>query len=180
MTVATLVDLEQVRAAVGAVPDPEVPVLSIADLGVLRSVSVEESADGPVVVVTVTPTYSGCPAMDVIRDRVAQEVRRLGHRVEVRTVLSPAWTTDWMTADARERLRQWGIAPPEPGAGVRAGARPGGPVAVTIGRRPTSQPACPRCGSVATQEVAHFGSTACKSLWRCTSCLEPFDHFKEL
>jgi ring-1,2-phenylacetyl-CoA epoxidase subunit PaaD len=144
--------------------DPEVPVLTIADLGVLRDVEVRD--DGTAVV-TITPTYSGCPAMDVIRRDVEHAVRSVGFAaVEVRTVLSPAWTTDWMTDEGRRALSAYGIAPPSP--------RRGGPVALALSVR------CPQCGSPRTRESSRFGSTACKSLWACEECREPFDHFKAI
>jgi len=152
-----------VRAVLAAVCDPEIPVLTIDDLGVLRDVTVE----GEHVTVTITPTYSGCPAMDEIRADVRGALAGRGWRdVEVRTVLSPAWTTDWMTEDGRAKLREYGIAPPE--------RRAAGPVPVTIGRRPS----CPRCGSAETEQLARFASTSCKALWRCLACREPFDEFK--
>lgn len=155
-------DVERARAAVAAVLDPEVPVLTIDDLGVLREVSV--GADGCVDVV-ITPTYSGCPAMDAIRDDVTKALQAEGFSaVRVRLVLSPAWTTDWMSGIGRAKLREYGIAPP-PG-------RHPGPVPLQLSLR------CPQCGSAATRELSRFGSTACKSLWMCTDCLEPFDHFK--
>jgi ring-1,2-phenylacetyl-CoA epoxidase subunit PaaD len=147
------------------VPDPEVPVLTIEDLGVLRDVRVE----GDEVVVVVTPTYSGCPAMDMIRTEIGQVLDRLGatkHRVE--TVLSPAWTTDWMSEAGKAKLAEYGIAPP---TGRRA---LGGPVTLALTVR------CPLCGSPDTTELSRFGSTSCKSLWRCNACREPFDHFKAI
>jgi ring-1,2-phenylacetyl-CoA epoxidase subunit PaaD len=147
-----------------SVVDPEVPVLTIADLGVLRSVHV---ADDGAVEVVVTPTYSGCPAMDVIRTDVERVLHEAGHAaVRVRTVLSPAWTTDWMSDAGREKLQEFGIAPPSPRR------RADGPVVVSLSVR------CPRCASPRTREVSRFGSTACKSLWVCEECREPFDHFK--
>lgn len=148
-------ELAAVRAAVGAVVDPEVPVLTIADLGVLRSV---ERIDGRVVV-TITPTYSGCPAMQYITERVEDALSSTGAVGEVRTVLSPAWTTDWMSDEGRRKLTDYGIAAP-----------------VTV----RSRIACPRCGSKRTKPISEFGSTACKALYRCEECLEPFDYFKEL
>jgi ring-1,2-phenylacetyl-CoA epoxidase subunit PaaD len=149
------------RTALAEVTDPEIPVLTIEDLGVLRDVEVE----GDRVVVTVTPTYSGCPAMDEIRADVRTALERAGWSdVEVRTALSPAWTTDWMTDRGRRRLQEHGIAPPSP--------RTDGPVLVPLGVR------CPQCGSPDTEQLARFSSTSCKSLWRCRSCREPFDHFK--
>ncbi len=153
--------------AAAEVTDPEVPVLTIADLGVLRGVEQHEGR----MVVTITPTYSGCPAMDDIAARVRAAVAGLGLDVEVRTVLSPAWSTDWMTDAGRAKLTAYGIAPPR-GAAERAD----GSVAVALSR-PVR---CPRCGSARTSLVSEFGSTACKALHRCEDCLEPFDHFKEL
>lgn len=141
------------------VKDPEIPVLSIIDLGIVRAVR----KDGDAVVVVITPTYTGCPAMGVIE----RDIRAVLHdrgvaegRVEVS--LAPAWTTDWMTARGREALRAYGIAPPAPGG---CDALPG---AVS----------CPRCGAGDTSLLSRFGSTACKALYRCNSCREPFDHFK--
>jgi ring-1,2-phenylacetyl-CoA epoxidase subunit PaaD len=154
----------QAWAAAAAVPDPEIPVLSIADLGVLRDVAID---DAGAVTVTITPTYSGCPAMEVIRQDVENSLFDKGFfDVTVRTVLSPAWTTDWMTEAGRAALADYGIAPPAPSAG--------GPVALALSVR------CPQCGSPDTRELSRFGSTACKSLWVCTACREPFDHFKAI
>ncbi len=145
-----------------SVLDPEVPVLTIADLGILRSV--DESEHG--VTVTITPTYSGCPAMDAIRDDILAEFARAGrHDVRVEFVLSPAWTTDWMTDEGKHKLEEFGIAPPAPRSG---------PVSLTLSLR------CPQCGSPDTRELSRFGSTACKSLWVCNACREPFDHFKAI
>lgn len=159
--------VEQVRQVLSTVTDPEIPVITIEDLGILRDVQV----DGDHVTVTITPTYSGCPAMDEIRADIRTALADRGvDDVEVRMVLSPAWTTDWMSDSGRDKLRAFGIAPPE--------RRPGGPVLVTLGRRPAS-PACPQCGSRDTEELTRFASTSCKSLWRCLSCREPFDHFKD-
>jgi ring-1,2-phenylacetyl-CoA epoxidase subunit PaaD len=146
--------------AVGEVVDPEVPVLTIADLGVLRGVRHE----GEEVVVTITPTYSGCPAMDLIRHEVELTLRSLNVDGRVETVLSPAWTTDWMTEAGKTKLTEYGIAPPSST----------GPVLLQLSIR------CPLCGSPNTSELSRFGSTSCKSLWRCNSCREPFDHFKSL
>lgn len=146
-----------------AVPDPEVPVLTIADLGVLREVSL----DGDRVAVSITPTYSGCPAMDTIRDDVLMALTAAGfENVDVRLVMSPAWTTDWMTDAGKVKLTEYGIAPPTGRAAVR------GPIPLQLGVK------CPRCGSVETREVSRFGSTSCKALYECRACLEPFDHFK--
>ncbi len=149
-------------AAAASVVDPELPALTIADLGVLRDVTVTD--DG--VEVAITPTYSGCPAMRMIALDIVAALERAGIAGgRVRTILSPAWTTAWMSAEARRKLAADGIAPPLEGAG--RGALFGAAV-----------PACPRCGSMATERLAEFGSTACKALWRCTACREPFDHFK--
>jgi ring-1,2-phenylacetyl-CoA epoxidase subunit PaaD len=153
---------ERAWAAAAAVLDPEVPVLTIADLGVLRGVEV--AADGAVEV-AITPTYSGCPAMDMIALEVELALEKAGIPGRVRTVLSPAWTTDWMTEEGRRKLEDYGIAPPAPKASRRA----------LFGIEAV---ACPRCGSADTEELAAFGSTACKALWRCRACREPFDEFK--
>ena len=148
-------------AAAAEVTDPEVPVLTIADLGVLRDVS----EIGDEVEVLITPTYSGCAAMGVIAMEVELALSRAGIPGRVRTVLSPAWTTDWMTQDGRRKLLDYGIAPPVPGSGRRA----------LFG---VDTVVCPRCGSDHTEVVAEFGSTSCKALWRCLACREPFDYFK--
>ncbi len=148
-------------AAAAEVTDPEVPVLTIADLGVLRDVT--ETGDG--VEVLITPTYSGCAAMGVIAMDVELALSRAGIPGRVRTVLSPAWTTDWMTEDGRRKLLDYGIAPPVAGSGRRA----------LFG---VEVVACPRCGSDRTEVMAEFGSTSCKALWRCLACREPFDYFK--
>jgi ring-1,2-phenylacetyl-CoA epoxidase subunit PaaD len=158
----------ELREALAAVTDPEIPVITIEDLGILRDVAVEERPDGDRVVVTITPTYSGCPAMQEIEADVRAALAERGHSdVEIRTVLSPAWTTDWMTEAGRDKLRAYGIAPPE--------RRPSGPVLVTLGPPRLS---CPQCGSADTEELTRFGSTSCKSMWRCRACREPFDHFR--
>ena len=144
-------------------PDPELPVVTIADLGILRDVTEDDQGR---VHVQITPTYSGCPAMETISEDLVDVLTRAGYQhVDVEFVLSPAWTTDWMTDEAKEKLRAFGIAPPGPA---------GGPVGLSLSVR------CPRCGSLDTRESSRFGSTACKSLWVCRSCHEPFDHFKAL
>jgi ring-1,2-phenylacetyl-CoA epoxidase subunit PaaD len=167
--VTTRVAAETVRELVGQVADPEIPVLSIEDLGILGDVAVDDRGH---VEVTITPTYSGCPALDTIRDDVVRTLAEHGYAdASVRTVLAPAWTTDWMSQAGRDKLAAFGIAPPGP--------RPTGPVLVQL----TSAPgplSCPRCGSADTREVSRFGSTACKAHWTCRACLEPFDHFKAL
>ncbi|MFI7279780.1 1,2-phenylacetyl-CoA epoxidase subunit PaaD [Micromonospora chersina] len=155
------------RAAVAAVVDPEIRVITIDELGILRSVD-EDPATGRVVV-TITPTYTGCPAMDVIRADIRRALAAAGHPdAEVRTVYAPAWSTDWISEGGRTKLAAAGIAPPAPAA------RGGGVVPLTLAVR------CPRCGSPETEQVSRFGSTACKALWRCRSCSEPFDHLKAL
>lgn len=149
--------------AAAAVPDPELRVVSIAELGILRDVA----ADAAGVTVTITPTYTGCPAMDVIRADVRRALAAAGFpAAAVTTVLDPAWSTDDITAEGRAKLAAAGVAPPTP--------RGGGPVPVAIGVR------CPRCGAGDTEQLSRFGSTPCKSLYRCRECAEPFDHFKTL
>ncbi len=156
-------DLRQVAwDAAARVVDPEIPVLTIADLGVLRDVIVTD--DG--VEVAITPTYSGCPAMNMIALEIELALTRQGIlNPKVRTVLSPAWTTDWMSEDGRRKLKDYGIAPPIAGSGRRA----------LFGEQ---QVACPQCSSVETEVLSEFGSTSCKALWRCRACREPFDYFK--
>jgi len=157
------------------VPDPEVPVVSVVDLGIVRDVTVDADARG--VRVDITPTYSGCPAMQVIIDDVAARLRERFERVDVRVVLSPPWTTDWMTEAARQRLAAFGIAPPRR-ADLAAGRRLL-PLSVTGDGAPAGRPeACPRCGSGDVELVSQFGSTACKAMYRCRGCAEPFDYFK--
>lgn len=153
-----------IRTCLEAVSDPEIPGLSIQDLGILRDVGVE----GETVVVTITPTYSGCPAMTFIEMNIRDVLLRAGIKaVEVKTVLAPAWTTDWLTEAGREKLRALGIAPPEGRATGKA---------ALFGVDP--EIACPRCGSKDTRQLSAFGSTACKALYHCDGCLEPFDYFK--
>jgi ring-1,2-phenylacetyl-CoA epoxidase subunit PaaD len=150
-------------AAARAVPDPEIPVLTLGDLGVIRDVRV--AGDGAVEV-DITPTYTGCPATAVIADDVRDALARAGaDQVRVQIVLSPPWTTDWMSEAGRAKLRDFGIAPPRSTTG---------PIPLTFSVR------CPHCGSIDTREISHFGSTPCKSLWTCRSCTEPFDSFKAI
>jgi ring-1,2-phenylacetyl-CoA epoxidase subunit PaaD len=155
-------------AVAGSVTDPELPMLTLADLGVLRAV--DETGDR--VVVSITPTYSGCPAMDTMRDDLVHALTHAGYAdVEIRTVLHPAWTSDWISDHGRRALAAAGIAPPGPA--------PTGPVPLTLGR-PRRALTCPRCGSTDTEELSRFGATACRALWRCRSCAEPFEHVKEI
>ncbi|MGO2931727.1 1,2-phenylacetyl-CoA epoxidase subunit PaaD [Microbacterium sp.] len=152
------------------VTDPEVPVLTIEDLGVLRDVTVNRAGDGERVTVTLTPTYSGCPALDTMRDDVILALTVAGFDdVEVQTTLTPAWTTDWMTDAGKRKLTEFGIAPPSGRAALGQG-----PIRLRLAVK------CPRCESLDTREVARFGSTSCKALYECRACLEPFDHFKAI
>jgi len=170
---------QDLRAAIAAIPDP---VLTIEDLGILREVQVDELARS--VSVLITPTYSGCPAMDAIRQHIEHAARRLSYTATVRTRLSPAWTTDWMSQAGRDKLREFGVAPPHSRSDDHAGQTPGQrsdqspqPVGVRLSVR---QVECPLCGSPDTEEISRFGSTACKSLRRCQACREPFDEFKTI
>ncbi len=138
-----------IRSVLETVMDPEIPVVSVMDLGIVRDVRADK--------VTITPTYSGCPATDVIERTVREALDANGYGdVAIETVLSPPWTTDWISEQGKERLREYGIAPPEL----------------------TKSATCPQCGSTDTEEVSRFGSTPCKAQWRCKDCLEPFDRFK--
>lgn len=172
--VTTLTDVRRALRVAARVPDPELPMLTLADLGVLRGVEV--TADGTVVA-SLTPTYSGCPAMAEMRAETAARLRAAGFaRVEIRTVLNPPWTTDWITPDGRRKLAEHGIAPPAP-----ASRRTGGPVPLVLAAtRRAPAVACPLCESADTEETSRFAATACKSLWRCRACLEPFEHVKEI
>jgi ring-1,2-phenylacetyl-CoA epoxidase subunit PaaD len=155
----------ELRRIAGAVPDPELPVLTLEDLGVLRAVHV---ADPGTVRVELTPTYTGCPAIGAMSSDIERVLHEHGIAdVTVVTVLSPAWSTDDISAEGRRKLAEFGIAPPRP-------HRAEGPVGLTLSIR------CPHCGSAATELLSRFSSTACKALRRCTACGEPFDHFKEL
>lgn len=160
------------RAVVAAVTDPEIPVLTLDDLGVLRDVRLEAGT----VVVTVTPTYTGCPATGVIAQDIRSALADAGWpQARVDITLTPPWSTDWMSDAGRRKLRDYGIAPPGPAAG---GA--GAPVHLVRRRTATAidQPECPRCSSPRVERLAEHGSTACKALYRCLSCREPFDYFK--
>lgn len=169
--VTTLLDARRARHIADQVPDPELPMLTLADLGVLRDVELTE--DGTVVA-SLTPTYSGCPAMAEMRADVAARLREAGYeRVKIRTVLDPPWTSDWITPAGRRKLTEHGIAPPGPAP------RGAGPVALVLS--PTRHAAtCPRCGSADTEETSRFAATSCKALWRCHACREPFEYVKEI
>ena len=160
MTSAT--DLAEARAwgAAAAVPDPEVPCVTVADLGILRWVRIE----GGCAVAGVSPTYSGCPAVLAIELAIEAALRDAGFEPRIERLLSPAWTTDWITPEGREKLRAYGIAPPVAGGKASLFSAP--------------QVACPRCASINTERLSEFGSTACKAQYRCCDCLEPFDYFK--
>jgi len=159
--------LATLKTAVGSVCDPEIQVLTIAELGVLRHVSLDDGRP----TVTITPTYVGCPAMDVIREDIADAARTAGFDdIAIVTVWSPAWTTDWLDESARSKLAAARIAPPA--------QRPRESVLLQIGTARSAGVQCPSCGSAETHETSRFGSTACKSLWTCAGCGDPFDHLK--
>jgi ring-1,2-phenylacetyl-CoA epoxidase subunit PaaD len=144
------ITIQDIWNLLSEIPDPEIPVITIADLGILRDVALENNC----VIVTITPTYSGCPAMKAIENDILSSLERNGLNAEVKTVHAPAWTTDWMSDKAKEKLREYGIAPP------------------------TKNISCPRCNSSNAELISQFGSTACKALYRCKDCKEPFDRFK--
>ncbi|HEX6565228.1 MAG TPA: 1,2-phenylacetyl-CoA epoxidase subunit PaaD [Chthoniobacterales bacterium] len=207
----SLPSLEEIWAWLDSVSDPEIPILSVVDLGIVRNVRwIEENPDftteqtsprvnetsvidgglrrpraqrtrrsEPTLLVTVTPTYSGCPAMAVIKNDIQRALHQRGiDRVRLDTQLSPAWTTDWMTERGRKRLREYGIAPPAPCEhGHTPNTERSGKAGPNAERQTTLVP-CPRCGSSDTRLVSRFGSTPCKAFYICNSCLEPFDHFK--
>lgn len=163
-----LLDAAACWRVLDAVLDPEVPVLSVVELGIVRDIAVRDDA----VEVALTPTYSGCPATEAIEAAVVQALREAGARdVTVRLQLAPAWTTDWISAEAAEKLRRYGIAPPH------AAARSDDAQVLRFHPRAIG---CPRCASLRTQRLSAFGATACKSLHRCLDCLEPFEHFKPI
>lgn len=183
-----MVSVETVTAIAAEVPDPELPMLTLADLGILRSVEIDDEQR---VRVTITPTYSGCPALEAMRADLSTRLHEAGyHDVEVRIALSPAWSTDWITQRGLRKLAEHGIAPP--------GRRRTAPVALSLDppavRGPAGVPPmavssawvppvlvrCPRCGSTATTELSRFGATACTALRRCTACQEPFTHVKAI
>ncbi len=162
VTAAASLDERRAWDAAASVPDPEVPCVNVAELGILRAVRLEDG----MAIADVTPTYSGCPATMAIELSIEVALREAGFEPRINRVLSPAWTTDWITDEGREKLRAYGIAPPEQSSGSK--------MALFAETTVT----CPRCGSRETQKISEFGSTACKAQYRCMSCAEPFDYFK--
>lgn len=182
-------DATWIESLLDAVPDPEIPVVSIRELGILRAVRIE----GQAVEIVITPTYSGCPAIDQITDDIRQLLKPHGIDPSIKLQLSPAWTTDWMSPATKEKLRAYGIAPPHGSADGGAYENARGDANCNIvqfvptlmsqkrnGQRFAAEPdvQCPQCGSSDTTETSHFGSTACKALYKCLTCAEPFDYFK--
>jgi ring-1,2-phenylacetyl-CoA epoxidase subunit PaaD len=162
---------DELLALLDEVKDPEVPVLSVVELGIVRDVAADEAGG---VVVTITPTYSGCPAMREIETDIRRALEARGFApVSIRTIYAPAWTTDWMSADARAKLEAYGIAPPGRANGEAAQEL------VSLERR-TSAVRCPYCASTRTERQSEFGSTACKSIWVCLDCRQPFEEFKAI
>ncbi|TDE39825.1 1,2-phenylacetyl-CoA epoxidase subunit PaaD [Antarcticimicrobium sediminis] len=150
----THASVDQVWDWLAAVPDPEIPVISLTDLGIIRDVAWQDDT----LIVTVTPTYSGCPATSIINLDIETALRGHGiEKIELKRQLSPAWTTDWLTEGGKRKLEAFGIAPPQPAGGPDH---------------------CPHCGSKSIEKISQFGSTPCKATWRCKDCLEPFDYFK--
>ena len=169
VTVEHITGTQRAWDIAATVCDPEIPVLTIADLGILRDVQVGDNGE---VTVTITPTYSGCPAMDAIRDDLQAAFKKEGYaNTHVDLVLAPAWTTDWMTDAGKAKLQEYGIAPP---TGRSDAARHAGPIRLQMAVK------CPQCQSLNTKELTRFGSTSCKALYVCKDCLEPFDYFKVL
>lgn len=155
---------EKIRSIISAIPDPEIPVISIEELGILRGVEFIDNTW----VVSITPTYSGCPAMKMIEDQIYEELKKEGvYNATVKLVYAPAWTTDWLSDVAKEKLRVYGIAPPEKTTSDKS---------ILLGKAKRIN--CPRCASQDIEMVSQFGSTACKALYKCNSCKEPFDYFK--
>ncbi|HEY4318900.1 MAG TPA: 1,2-phenylacetyl-CoA epoxidase subunit PaaD [Herbaspirillum sp.] len=169
--IAPAPDRQQVWDWLREVPDPEIPAISIIDLGIVRDVSLSQSDGHAVCTVVITPTYSGCPAMKVIAQQIDAVLSAHGvARTDIRTRLSPAWTTDWMSDLGKRRLQSQGIAPPAQKAIDLSG--------IARRRQRAAVVLCPHCGSADTACISEFGSTSCKSLYRCKDCLEPFDYFK--
>ena len=163
MVNSTAIDKQQIWDYLAEIPDPEIPVINVIELGVVRDVEIENDN----ITVVITPTYSGCPAMKMIEEDVVKHLKKKGLKnVTVKSVLSPAWTTDWITEEAKEKLRKYGIAPPDHAVDK----------ASLLGKE--KFPTCPRCSSNNTKMISQFGSTPCKALYSCKDCLEPFDYFK--
>ena len=153
---------KEIYDLIAGIPDPEIPVITIEDLGILREVKVTTDK----IIISITPTYSGCPAMNAIEKDIKEILNRFDvGPFEIKTVFSPVWTTDWISDEAKEKLRVYGISPPE---------KSSNDINVLLNR----QLHCPRCNSTNTELISQFGSTACKALYKCKDCLEPFDHFK--
>jgi ring-1,2-phenylacetyl-CoA epoxidase subunit PaaD len=156
---------ENIYDILSEIPDPEIPVINIRELGILRDVV----TSGDDCQITITPTYSGCPAMNIIEDDIRKKLLQAGMKnIDIKTVYSPAWTTDWLTPDVKQKFTEYGIVPPKTLIEIDL-----------LGEKPEII-VCPNCGSNHTEEISHYGSTACKSLYRCLNCKEPFDHFKSL
>lgn len=169
IAVSEAVRIDLARQLAAQVADPEIPVINLQELGILRDVQLQ----GDEIVVTLTPTYTGCPATEVIRDDVLQALRSGGiANARVQLSLAPPWTTDWITAEGRRKLREYGIAPPAPTRATHDEA------VIRIVARKTASPGCPQCGSHQTERLSEHGSTPCKALYRCLACREPFDYFK--
>lgn len=162
---ATQLNIASVWSILEQITDPEIPVLSIVDLGIVRNVSIDDEQ----LIITITPTYTGCPAMDMIAANIKMEMMASGFsKVKVELVISPAWTTDWMTEKGKQQLKEYGIAPPNPRQQVCNDQL----------FAPDEAVQCPHCGSWHTRRISEFGSTACKALYQCEDCHEPFDYFK--
>jgi ring-1,2-phenylacetyl-CoA epoxidase subunit PaaD len=159
-----VVNISEIYSLLHQVPDPEIPVISVVDLGIIRDITVNDGA----INIIITPTYTGCPAMKTIEDDILSKLHFEGYSdVKITTIYSPAWTTDWISEEAKEKLRLYGIAPPEKTSADKN---------VLFGKKSTVK--CPQCKSENTEMKSQFGSTACKSLYQCKDCLEPFDYFK--
>ncbi|MHB8259908.1 MAG: 1,2-phenylacetyl-CoA epoxidase subunit PaaD [Bacteroidia bacterium] len=155
---------QSILAFLKEIPDPEIPVISIVDLGVIRKINIQPTS----IEIEITPTYSGCPAMKQMEDDIVSTLKQKGiENIRIKMIYAPAWTSDWLSADAKERLRKYGIAPPQESTSDKS---------FITGK--VKQIICPRCGSLHTEMVSQFGSTACKALYRCKDCFEPFDYFK--
>jgi len=176
MVTAMTADVPAARQIAAAVADPELPMLTLADLGILRDVSIDNGH----IVVTITPTYSGCPALREIARDLEYRLARAGFAgAAVRTQIAPAWSSDWITPEGRRKLHAAGIAPPGPVSSGSAGQGARGPVPLNLTTAPRGRVPCPQCGSPDTEQTAAFGATACKALMRCRSCHEPFEYVKE-